>query len=61
MRLKEARIKAGLSVSDVAKSLSISDVAVYMWENGQTTPKVANLKKLANLYGCSVDELIDDE
>ena len=61
MKLKEARIQAGLSVVDVMRSLKVSDAAVYMWENGKTHPKLANLQRLAKLYGRSVDELIEDE
>ena len=61
MKLRNARVSAGLSVSDVMRELGVSDAAVYQWETGQTQPKVANLVKLAKLYGCSVDDLIDDE
>jgi len=61
LRIKEARIQAGLSVSDVMREMNVSDAAVYMWESGKASPKLANLQKLAKLYGCSVDDLIGDE
>jgi transcriptional regulator with XRE-family HTH domain len=43
------------------REMNVSDAAVYMWESGKASPKLANLQKLAKLYGCSVDDLIGDE
>ena len=61
MGFRDARIKAGLSVITVAKEMSVSDVAVYLWETGQTVPRLPKLTKLAKLYGCSVDDLLKEE
>lgn len=58
MNLREMRVKAGKSVLDVQKALGVSDAAVYYWENGTTKPTIEKLIKLAELYGCSVDELL---
>ena len=58
MNLREMRVKAGKSVLDVQKALGVSDAAVYYWENGTTKPTVEKLIKLAELYGCSIDELL---
>jgi len=58
---RKARIKAGLSVSEVMKKLSVSDAAVYMWETGQTVPTGKRLPEIAKLYGCTVDELLKEE
>lgn len=58
MTLKEARIRAGKTVLNVANALEISPQAVYHWESGDTMPTPANLVRLAELYGCTVDELL---
>lgn len=58
MNLREMRVKAGKSVLDVQRALGVSDAAVYYWENGTTKPTVEKLIKLAELYGCSIDELL---
>lgn len=55
-----ARTNAGLSQGKVARELGITDAAVSMWENGKTRPRAALLVKLAELYHCSVDELLTD-
>lgn len=59
MTLKEARIKSGLTVIAVARAINVSQQAVYQWESGETSPTIANLIKLAKLYGCKVDDLLD--
>ena len=61
MGLKEMRKRAGMSVLDVQKALNVSDAAVYYWENGTTMPTVDKLIKLAELFGCTIDELVKSE
>lgn len=61
MSFRSARIKAGKKVTDVMEYLHVSDGAVYMWETGMTSPTVEKLKKLAEFYGCTVDELLKED
>lgn len=59
MSFRERRVAAGLSVATVAKSVGVTRAAVYMWEYGKTVPRIDTLRKLAQLYGCSLDELVN--
>ena len=61
MGFRKARINAGLSVKEVMAAIGVSDAAVYQWETGVTIPRVKTLKKLAKLYGCTVDKLLSDQ
>lgn len=61
MSFRSARLAAGKTVAEVVKEFSVSDAAVYMWESGQTFPKGIRLKKIAEFYGCTVDELLNDD
>lgn len=61
MGFKEMRLAANLSVLDVQKALNISDATIYYWESGKTRPTAKNLIRLANLYQCSVDDLLKGE
>ena len=61
MGFRQARIKAGLSVSQVTKDLGVSDVSVYYWESGQTRPTAKRLMQIAKLYHCSIEELLRDQ
>ena len=58
MAFREMRERAGLSVLDVQKALGVSDAAVYYWEQGKSAPTVDKLIKVAELYGCTIDELV---
>lgn len=59
MTLKERRVLAGLRQIDVAKKLDVDQAAVSKWESGETRPSRKYHKKLAKLYGCSVEEILD--
>lgn len=50
-RLRALRERKGLTVEEVASSLSVSYRAVYYWELAQADPKISYLPKLAELYG----------
>lgn len=45
----------------VAVSIGVSQQCVDHWEHGRREPSIANLKKLAKLFGCTVSELIDED
>lgn len=41
--LRDARIKRGLSVAEVAELAGVSVASIYLWETGKTQPRDANL------------------
>jgi transcriptional regulator with XRE-family HTH domain len=57
---KVLREKAGLSVKQVMEALNVSDAAVYFWETGANAPSTKKLPDIAKLYGCTVDELLNE-
>lgn len=61
MGFRSARINAGKTVSDVMKEMGVSDAAVYNWETGVNKPRASLLVKLADYYGCSVDDLLRED
>ncbi len=54
------RKKAGLSQIEFAKKLNYSNKNISKWETGETTPNVFVLRKIAKLFGISVDDLINE-
>ena len=58
MNLREYREKAGLRQVDVAKKLHVDQTAISKWESGDNRISRKYHKKLAKLYGVSVDELL---
>lgn len=60
-KLKELREKSGFRQVEIAEKLSVTQGAVSQWESGICFPKSESLPKLAALYGCSVDELLEPQ
>lgn len=58
MNLKELRERAGLKQAYVAKKLDVTVSAVCNWEIGKNKISRKYHKKLARLYGVTVDELL---
>lgn len=60
-RLSRLRKEKGLTQEDIASKITISPQAVSKWENGNSEPDLDTLDKLADILGCSVDELLGRE
>ena len=58
-RLFNARKSKGLSQEVVAEKLGVSRQTISKWETGETLPDIRQAKRLAVLYGQSLDELIE--
>ena len=57
---KYYRLLAGLKQNFVAKKLNIGQSTVAMWETNSSNPHAKNLIKLANLYKCTVGDLLSE-
>ncbi len=60
-KIKELRIKSGLTQADVSKQLGVGESAISMWESGKRQPSAKRLRRIANLYEVTVDQLIGYE
>ena len=60
MGFKKAREAAGLTQQELATELGVDQSTVCLWETGKTQPRVKLLPKIAELLGCSINELITD-
>lgn len=58
--LQLARKKAGLTGEQVAKILNISRNALSYYENQKREANYSTLKKLSELYGVTIDYLLDN-
>ena len=56
-KLSSLRKQANLSQSDVAVKLNVSRQVVSKWEKGVGLPDVDNLKKVASIFGKTIDEV----
>ena len=58
MKLKDARIQAGLTQEQVAEKIMVSRQTISNWENGKSLPNIVSIMNLSNLYQISIDELL---
>lgn len=56
--LKGARVNAGLTQTEVAERLNVSTVSVNKWENGRAEPTFNTVKKLCELYGVDLSQIV---
>lgn len=59
MFLREIRERVGLSMGDVATKMGVVEHTISRWETGTRTPDVLSLKRLSEIYACSIDELVN--
>lgn len=57
--MKAERVRAGLTIEEVAAHIGVHPNALTRWENGRAEPLGGNLVKLAELYGCSPEYLLE--
>lgn len=61
MAFKKAREDAGKTIAETASAVGVTRQAVHGWERGEYKPSADMLVKLAEFYGCSVDDLLRKE
>lgn len=59
--IKQIRKREGFTQWQVAEALSVSQGTVAMWEVGKSLPRAETLKRLAALFGVTVDELLAED
>lgn len=57
--MKAERARAGLSAEEVAKQIGVNRNSVFRWESGEAEPTAENLEKLVQLYGCTIEYLLE--
>lgn len=61
MKIKELRIKTGITQKETAKRLQLENVTYNGYENGKREPDIETLKKIANYFNVSLDYLCENE
>ena len=59
--MRERRLRGAIPTQrEVAKAVGVKESAVSKWERGIAKPRADKLPKLAELYGCTIEELLAD-
>jgi len=59
MSFASARKNAGFSQAEAARRLGVDASTVCSWEIGRQSPRAGMLVEMADLYCCSIDQLMD--
>lgn len=60
-RIIYCRKKCGLSQEELGEKVGVSRQAVSKWETGDALPEVTKLKTLADVFGVTVDYLLNED
>ena len=58
--IADLRLAKGMTQLELAEQLHYSDKAVSKWERGESVPEIATLKAIADLFGVTLDHLVNE-
>ena len=59
--IRELRRRKDITQEELAKRIGVGHSAVAKWETGKCKPTADKLVKVADVLGCTVDELLREE
>ena len=60
-KLKQLRKSKGLSQTQLAKKMNVSNKLISKWETGASLPSIDYLKRYSEIFSVSIDKLIGNE
>lgn len=57
-QIKSYRTKLGQTQAELASACNVKQNTVSAWETGRSEPDFESLKKMADIFNCSIDELL---
>lgn len=54
------RRRAGITAADLAERMHYSRTTIYFWEQGRCWPSSQELPRIAEILGCTIDDLFTD-
>ena len=59
--IKEIRLANSMKQSELAKALNVTQAAVSAWELGRREPDFDALRRMSEIFNCSIDDLLGNE
>lgn len=60
LAIRKFRKERKMTQVELSEKLGVTASAVTMWENGNREPSLTMVKKIANVFGCKVDDLFPE-
>lgn len=61
MKIASFRREKGMTQLELAEKMGVTDKAVSKWERDLSCPDVSSIPKLADIFGISIDELMQEK
>ena len=61
MLIRKRREQAAMTQAQMADALNVNRATVAMWETGKSNPRAEMLPAIAQLLGCTIDDLYDEK
>ena len=59
-RIQKYRKMKGLSQEEVAEKIGVSRQTISKWESNLSSPDIQSCKAMADVFGISLEELLDE-
>lgn len=60
-RIREYRRKNNLTTTELGELVELSSGSISNIENGLTSPRIEHIEKMADVFGCSINDLLGKE
>ena len=60
INIASIRCRQGIPQVDLAKAIGVTGSAVSQYESGKRKPNIEILKKIAQVFDCTIDDLIKE-
>ena len=60
-RIRQARMRLGLTIAALAESVGVTVAAVSFWEQGRSSPNASHFNRLSHVLGVSHDWLLAED
>ena len=61
VRIRDYRLRMGLTMKELGAMVGVSESAVGLWENGKRKPNYEKMLQLSEALGCTVSDLLGEE
>lgn len=58
--LRKKRKDFGYTQGQLSLACGVDRTTVTKWETGKSSPSIENLKKLSEIFNCTIDELVKE-
>lgn len=61
MGIEKIRRQRGITQTELARRLKVSQANISQWENGEAMPRADKLPEIAKVLNCSIEDLYEHE